>query len=377
MSWNKIVGNDRVKRILQQQMIDSKLANSYLFTGINGIGKEAMAIEFAKTLNCEYPIISSDSYIACDSCKSCHLFDNLLHQNLELVYALPASSGDTATDKLSEAQIDEIKQQLEKKVSDPFSKIKVKGANIIRVNSIRDVKRKLALTQGTKGKRVVIVSDAERMNTEAANAFLKTLEEPNDNIIIILCTSKPDQILATIKSRCQIIKFAPLNKSDIEAKILIEHNVSADTAKIASELSMGSYTKALEYFDHNFVEMRRMIVDTLRNSLKKKHFRKDISDSLNEIIKKYDKEEIIFLLQLLSIWIRDAELIKAGLLNIANPDDIETIKSFAKSYKDKNLLNINEYIETTIYLINRNVLVGASLYSLFLNIRHYLIQVKV
>lgn len=374
MSWNKIVGNERVKRILQLQLVEGRIANSYLFAGISGIGKEAMAIEFAKAMNCESPFIDDVSHIACDNCKSCRQFNNFSHQNFELVYALPAGSGDeTSTDKLSEAQIEEIKSQLEKKSHDPFTKIKLKGANTIRVNSIRDIKKKLSMSQGTKGKRVVVVSEAERMNTEASNAFLKTLEEPNNDISIILCTSKPDQLLPTIKSRCQVINFAPLNKKDIETKILKEHKIPIETAKIASELSMGSYTKALEYFDHNFLEMRKIIVDSLRNSLKKKNYRKDLSENIAEIIKNYDKEEIIFLFQILSVWIRDAELIKAGNTNISNPDNYEMIEKFATNFHNKNLLQINEIIEQSIYYINRNVILNGVIFQLFFKIRNYLL----
>jgi len=374
MSWNKIVGNERVKRILQLQLVEGRIANSYLFAGISGIGKEAMAIEFAKAMNCESPFIDDVSHIACDNCKSCRQFNNFSHQNFELVYALPAGSGDeTSTDKLSEAQIEEIKSLLEKKSHDQFTKIKLKGANTIRVNSIRDIKKKLSMSQGTKGKRVVVVSEAERMNTEASNAFLKTLEEPNNNISIILCTAKPDQLLPTIKSRCQVINFTPLSKKDIETKILKEHKVPIETAKIASELSMGSYTKALEYFDHNFLEMRKIIVDSLRNSLKKKNYRKDLSENIADMIKNYDKEEIIFLFQILSVWIRDAELIKAGNINISNPDNYEMIEKFATNFHNKNLLQINEIIEQSIYYINRNVILNGVIFQLFIKIRNYLL----
>ncbi len=375
MSWNKIIGNERIKRILQLQLIEGRIANSYLFIGINGIGKEAIAIEFAKAMNCEKPIISRENYNACDNCKSCKQISNFTHQNLEIIFPLPTSSGDeTATDKLSEAQIEEIKSQFERKSIDPYKKIKLKGANSIRVNSIRDVKKKLSLSQGLEGKRVVVVSEADKMNIEASNAFLKTLEEPNNNIIIILCTSQIDKILPTIKSRCQIINFVPIDKNEIEQKILLEHNISKETAKLAAELSMGSLTKALEYFDHNFIEMRKIIVNALRNSLKKKNYRKDLSEIISEILKNYDKEEIIFLLQILSIWIRDAELIKSNYHNISNPDDKETLEKFATNFHQKNLIYINEFIEHSIYLINRNVILNGVIYQLFIKIRYYLLD---
>ena len=111
---------------------------------------------------------------------SCRLIDKFSQPNLELIYPLPTGSGDeSATDKMSEVQLEELKTQFEKKSKDIYSKIKLKNANTIKVNSIRDIKKKLSMSQGVAGRRVVIVSDADKMNTEAANAFLKTLKEPN------------------------------------------------------------------------------------------------------------------------------------------------------------------------------------------------------
>lgn len=373
MSWNEIVGNDRIKKILQRQITENRVANSYLFAGIEGIGKEQFAIQFAKTINCISPIIDDDKIDSCQKCKSCKMFDNFSHPNFEIIYALPTTTVDSNSDNLSETIIDEIKQQFQKKIDDPYSKIKLKNANFIRVTSIREIKKKLSLTQSNVGKRFILISEADKMNSESANAFLKTLEEPGENIIVILSTSKPDKLLPTIKSRCQIIKFAPIDIDLIIGKLKNDLNINNEQARMAANISMGSLTKALEIFDDNFIEMRDTIVDTLRSSLKKKQYRRELSDNINKIIKKYDKELIITLLQILTLWIKDAENIRNNYDNISNVDNSESIRKFATNFKKTILLEISQYIEDSINLIQRNVNIQGVIFSLFLKIRKYLL----
>lgn len=373
MSWNEIVGNDRIKKILQRQITENRVANSYLFAGIEGIGKEQFAIQFAKTINCISPIIDDDKIDSCQKCKSCKMFDNFSHPNFEIIYALPTTTVDSNSDNLSETIIDEIKQQFQKKIDDPYSKIKLKNANFIRVTSIREIKKKLSLTQSNVGKRFILISEADKMNSESANAFLKTLEEPGENIIVILSTSKPDKLLPTIKSRCQIIKFAPIEIDLIIGKLKNDLNINNEQARMAANISMGSLTKALEIFDDNFIEMRDTIVDTLRSSLKKKQYRRELSDNINKIIKKYDKELIITLLQILTLWIKDAENIRNNYDNISNVDNSESIRKFATNFKKTILLEISQYIEDSINLIQRNVNIQGVIFSLFLKIRKYLL----
>ncbi|MFA6990086.1 MAG: AAA family ATPase, partial [Candidatus Gastranaerophilaceae bacterium] len=227
MSWSKKVGHDRIKKILQKSIIDNRIPHSYLFIGIEGIGKDAIAIEFAKAVNCLNPIMGVDLFEACDNCKSCKMFDNLSHSNFELIFSLPAgksgdSKSDSAIDKLSEDQITEIKEQIELKAENNYHRFAISNATQIRVNLVRELKKKLALTQNTTGRRVILICNADEMNSEASNAFLKTLEEPQDNVTIILTTAKPDSILPTIQSRCQVLKFGILDQKQIAQKLVID-----------------------------------------------------------------------------------------------------------------------------------------------------------
>ena len=215
MAWNAIIGQEKVKNLLQKAIIDNRIANSYCFWGLDGIGKDALAIEFAKSANCINPIIYGNTIQACDSCSSCKEITNLQSQSLEIIFSLPAGKtpdghSDDPIAKLSDEQIDLIQEQIALKAENPYHKISIPNANQIKISSIRGLKKKLTLTSGSRGRRFVIISNADEMNSESANSFLKTLEEPHDNITIILTTSRPDTILPTILSRCQQVRCQPL-----------------------------------------------------------------------------------------------------------------------------------------------------------------------
>lgn len=199
MSWSSIIGQYRVKNILQRAIAEGRIAHAYCFWGPEGIGKDALALEFAKTLNCEQPLIRDGMAEACDTCKSCVQAAVIQHPNIQLVFSLPAAKSDDGKSvspilKLSDDQIRLIQEQLKLKAEDPYHNITIPNATQIRIAAVRDVKKNISMSATQRGRRFVIISEADAMNQEAANAFLKTLEEPNANVTIILTTSRRDQI---------------------------------------------------------------------------------------------------------------------------------------------------------------------------------------
>jgi DNA polymerase-3 subunit delta' len=99
LSWNSIIGQENQKQILQNSIIKNRVHNSYLFYGIEGVGKTAVAVEFAKVLNCQNPIINESSISACDNCSSCKQFASLIHPNVNVIFSLPTpKSEDSKSD---------------------------------------------------------------------------------------------------------------------------------------------------------------------------------------------------------------------------------------------------------------------------------------
>lgn len=380
MSWNKIVGHERTKRILQNSIIENRLSHAYCFIGIEGIGKDALAIQFAKVTNCESPIIEGKNIDSCDVCNSCKAFDNLSHPNIELIFSLPAgkssdTKGDSAFDKMSPEQIETIKEEIEHKAKNPYLPIQIANATQIKIASVRDVKSKLAMSSFNGKRRFVVVLKSEEMNNEAANAFLKTLEEPHDSITIIMITSKPEALIQTIMSRCQQIIIPPLDDNHIIRKLMFDDKVSEIDARIASRFAQGSYLKALEFVSDENRLLRNQVVDILRTSLKKSKFREDFVKKVEEFAKSKDKNHISRSLQMLMFWLNDVNSVKHGASpeQIINLDDIDTILKFNSAFGSKRIDLAIAEIEKGIQLIFRNVNQNLAIITIFLKLRQIFI----
>jgi DNA polymerase-3 subunit delta' len=383
MAWDKIHGQERVKSILQRFILEDRIPHAICMFGSEGIGKEALSIEFARTVNCLEPVIDGKNYSACGLCKSCKKFDKLSHDNLSMIFPLPTpktpvSQNDSTISKLTETQIKDIQDQIALKASDSYHKIRVSDANKIKIASIREVKRGLTLSSNTKGRRCVLVFDAEEMNQEAANAFLKTLEEPHDNITIVLISSRPEMILPTILSRCQKIRCEPIS-DDIIMKVLIEkYQIDELEAKLISVFAEGSLSRAESFLNESMKELRQKVINVLRSALKKSNYRLNLLSEIEEFIKSPDKKKNETFLNLMIIWLRDALLIsKTGYTDgVINSDQQETIKKFAENFADSDIPYAIDAIEKAITQIRRNVQMQLIFINLFIELRKVFLAKK-
>ncbi|RJQ40544.1 MAG: DNA polymerase III subunit delta' [Nitrospiraceae bacterium] len=201
MAFKNIIGQKKAINILLGTMARNRIPSAYLFAGESGIGKKLTAVNLAKTLNCQKPKTTLD---CCDECASCKKIDSQTHPDFLLVSP-------------------------------------EKGE--IRVDEIRMIEEVISLAPYEGKRKVVIVDDAETMNQSAANAFLKTLEEPPPQSIIILISASPDRLTETIRSRCSRINFLPLApelcKEVIRALDNQETKITDSQLSTLSRLSMG------------------------------------------------------------------------------------------------------------------------------------------
>jgi DNA polymerase-3 subunit delta' len=186
-----VIGHEKQKNILLSALKRGREATSYLFSGESGIGKATFSLEYAKAVNCLEPVETDGLMDACDSCSSCKKLSSLNHPDLKIVQP---------------------------------------DGDVIKIDQIREVAEFLSFTPFEGKKKVVVIDEAERMNQSAQNAFLKTLEEPPDDSLIILITSSEDTLLETIRSRCFRIKFAPLSNIETE-EVLRRQGIKSDTLK--------------------------------------------------------------------------------------------------------------------------------------------------
>lgn len=375
MSWNVILGHDRTKKILQRAILEKKIANAYLLWGIEGIGKDALAFEFAKTVNCYSPIIQGDAVYACDECKSCKQASNFSHPNIQYIFSLPAGKGsdksESAVNKLSDEQIDEIKEQLSLKSENIYHKVALPNATQIRIASIRDIKKNLSLTANTKGRRFVVISSADEMTGEAANAFLKTLEEPHENITIILSSSKKEALLQTILSRCQQIHCDPIPDEILTDTLVQRYSLNLADAKVVATFAQGSFTKAIEYMEGNVQELRAEVIEMFRCSLKKNTYRIELLEYIDKFTSSNDKNLYESIIKLLLFWMRDVYTYSMTRNDdaIINIDQKDRIAKFIELFPHADIPKAIRDLEITASKIRRNVNPKLSLINLFISIR--------
>lgn len=185
MALRDVIGQENALRIIRGAINRGKVASSYLFAGEEGIGKRFTAVNLAKALNCLSPADGD----ACGRCSSCTKMEAGTHPDFRIIEPIEEYKG----------------RKLQTRV--------------IIIDQIRDIEGVVSLKSYEGGMKVIVVDDAELMNTYAANAFLKTLEEPAPESLIVLVSSNPDWLPMTIRSRCSRVNFSPLSPEASEAVI--------------------------------------------------------------------------------------------------------------------------------------------------------------
>jgi DNA polymerase-3 subunit delta' len=151
--WPRVIGQDRVKRILLAAIRTGRLPHAYLFYGADGVGKDATALELARVLHCE-----RNGTTACGVCPSCERAANGTHPDIRIVVPLPVGKNESSDDdplaRLNEADLRAVQDQLREKTSNPYHRVNIPRATIIKINSIRDVRRESTMAMAETGSSV-------------------------------------------------------------------------------------------------------------------------------------------------------------------------------------------------------------------------------
>jgi len=371
--WKNIIGQERVKDILKSILSSGRVSHAYIFHGKDGVGKDMAAIEFAKYLNCENRDIEKG---ACDICKSCKDVQSLKSQLLKFVTALPTGKDDnenTVLESLEKADYESYLSEIDFKSENPYHKINLEGANFIRISSIRELKNIIYLTGSENKTKVFLISDADNMNPQSANALLKVLEEPPKNSLLILTTSKLNSLLPTIVGRCQKIHFDSISKNDLASYVKdFRKDLSETELNFYTEIADGSISKLLSILDGDYIDLRKKVLSVLRNLVMMSNVK--LGFDIDFITGKKDKERVRQFLVLMQVWIRDVLYKRAGNDElIMNKDEADSISKFATRY-NSDYYEIIKLIENSINDIDHNVNLELMLFNLFLSIRELLLE---
>ena len=232
--WNSLRGHVEQREMFRRTIRRHRLSQAYLFVGPDGIGKHQFARRLAQCLLCHAP--GADSLEACGECSGCKPFLAGAHPDFLYVGCPPG------------------KREL------PIALLVGSDERRGQEGLCHD----LSLAPLPGSRKVAIVDDADTMNEASANSFLKTLEEPPDRAVLLLIASNLDALLPTIRSRCQLVRFSPLGKSDIEALLVEQDLVQSDTdARFASAMSEGSLSIARQLVEPELRALRSLLYSQL------------------------------------------------------------------------------------------------------------------
>jgi len=250
MLFNEVLGQFEIKKRLIDGVKEDRVSHALLFSGPAGVGKLAMAIAYAQFINCK----NRGETDSCEECPSCKKYKKLIHPDLHFVF--PVVKTPKFKEPVSDNFLDKWREQV---TTNPYfnidswnQRIDVENSQAqIFVNESSEIIRKLNLKTFEAEYKIMIVWMAERMNVQCANKLLKMIEEPPPKTLFILITESEDQILTTIKSRTQLVKFTGIdNNSIIKA---LEKNPLAEgkNHKGVAHLANGNYISALEILSPN------------------------------------------------------------------------------------------------------------------------------
>ncbi len=360
MSWAQIIGQKQQIAVLRRAAQTGRLPNAYLFIGQDGVGKDAVALEFAKMLNCLDPQALQRAE-ACDQCESCQQFANLTHPNLEYVFpiegVLVKDISETSKEReKQESALAEYKQLFMEKSRNPYFKMQMEKSMGILAEQIEELIRKSHYKPRNDKMRVYLISQAERMNTTAANKLLKLLEEPPPFVLFILTTSRFEQLLPTIVSRCQPVRFTALSPTDI-AERLRSSGASPAQLAFASSFARGNFYKARNLLtEPTEQQLRNTALDWLRAILGSGR-ELDMIRQIEALAKKdASRDEQVRVLSDLLLIFQDAQRYRmvGAETEFINSDIAETIAKFSRAFPNANFDAAAAAVEDALYQLARN-----------------------
>src|SRR3972149_3779005 len=221
MSFKSISCQERVVELFQKAIRNNHLAHAYIFAGQEGVGKTSFSRELAKAIFCKHPALE-----ACDTCNNCQ---RITSDNF----------------------------------SDLFFILPEKNSRVIKIEQLKYLQDVLKVKPLESQYKMVISQSADKMNEEASNCLLKTLEEPPLYAIILLIVTSLESVSETIKSRCQVVRFSPLSLKAMEYILIDRFQLDKQRAGQLALISGGSLKRAAMFMEANALEKKHWLAEKL------------------------------------------------------------------------------------------------------------------
>ncbi len=345
----RVIGQGRAVRFLTELIERDRVPHALLFLGTSGTGAVAAALDFVQALHCR-----ADGAVACGHCAACHKVINLNHPDSTLLFPFSRSV------KEEDRQV-----ALLQVWQSPYHYLLPDNNAGILIDDVRQMQRQFTHSAFAGGWRTTLILHADQMRIEAANAMLKTLEEPPVRSLMILIASQGDALLPTIVSRCQFVKFPTLSPPDIGAE-LAARGVDKTMADFIGRTCGGDFRRALDMTDGHVADRQDRSFRFLAALLWEQ------DERTFEALAKLDRQEALDILAGAEIWLRDALLLQCGRGDcIANADQEDNVGRLAEVFDLDQLAAIVKKIESLREMNHRNVNMNLGLISLWRQIRSF------
>jgi DNA polymerase III subunit delta' len=370
MKFSDIIGQEPLKHRLKRTVLDNRVSHAQLFLGPEGSGKLALALAYAQYINCRRRT-PEDS---CGECPSCKKYSKLIHPDLHFLYPINSTKEVTGAKILCKDFIVSWREFLLQNkyyvsLPDWYDKIGIeKKQGFINAEDADGINRTLAYKAYEAEYKVMIIWMVEKMNVVSANKLLKNLEEPPDKTLFILISENQEQIIATILSRAQLIKFPRLTDIDIREALVNEHEIDTTSASKIARLADGNYTTALmlagktgsgsvslETEQERFVIFREWMrrCFTIAGNLKDyDKLLETLPSLLGDGSREKQKEMLSYGLQMFRICLQynvgNQHLVKL------DGDELAFVKNFSPYIHPQNIEKFDEEFNRAIFHIERN-----------------------
>ncbi len=250
LQWKNLIGQNRVKTAVGKIFEADSFGHAYLLAGSDGVGKFQAALELSLAILCEHP-----DQAPCYQCKQCKQILSYSHPDFHCVFPVSLEkehkkSGESS--KLTEEGWKFVSDETLKKIQNPYSN-QPKGTSSLPIEWIRELNESIKRGTTEAPKNIAILCDVDTLQAGAANAMLKTLEEPPPDTLILLLTSKLYAVLPTIRSRCQVIPFGILSADDIKSNLIKNGFIDSNSSSLSHIIhnASGSYGAALQLLDES------------------------------------------------------------------------------------------------------------------------------
>jgi DNA polymerase III subunit delta' len=312
MNWD-MLGHEWAVNLLREHIAQDRLRHAYLFLGPEGIGRRTLALRLAQAVNCTNPPEPGEP---CRACRTCEQIERMQHPDLAVV------------------------------------KAEGKGGTI-KVDQVRELQHSLSLAPYDARYRVTLLLRFEQANQNAANALLKTLEEPPPQVLLFVTAESAESLPPTIVSRCEVLRLRPLPLETVQQGLQTRWGLPTEGSRLIAHLSSGrpGYALRLHQQPERLEQRQNWLEDHQRLLSSGRVARFAYAEALAK-----DKEALRGALQTWITFWRDLLLRTAGasapLVNVDREDQIEKLASQISTEKARAMISRLEY---TLELLDRNV----------------------